>query len=258
MRISILQAGARLLSLAALLTITSSAAYAQSAGIDPQAERLLRRMTDYMASLRQLSVDSHNTLEAVTASGEKIQFDAYANLVLQRPNMLRAERQGDLISQVFYYDGRTLTLYNPRDKLYATVAAPDTIESMLDFARDKLDVVAPGGDLFYRDAFARFMQVTQVGLVVDKAVIGGVKCDHLAFTGEDVDWQIWIAEGDRPLPQKYVVVTKGLVSRPEYTVLMSNWNVAPGVSDARFTFVPPSGAKRIDFIPLEVVSSTGR
>ena len=33
---------------------------------------------------------------------------------------------------------------------------------------------------------------------------------------------------------------------------MSDWNVAPAVADARFTFVPPQGAKRITFMPLTV------
>jgi hypothetical protein len=31
-------------------------------------------------------------------------------------------------------------------------------------------------------------------------IIGGVECDHLAFRDADVDWQIWIATGDRPYP----------------------------------------------------------
>ena len=32
------------------------------------------------------------------------------------------------MEQRFFYDGKTLTLYNPAAKVYATEAAPDTIE----------------------------------------------------------------------------------------------------------------------------------
>jgi hypothetical protein len=67
----------------------------------------------------------------------------------QRPNKLRAERTGDLVNQVFVYDGKSLTLYNPQDKVQ--VAAPDTLEGMLDFARTKLDIVAPASDLLDAD-----------------------------------------------------------------------------------------------------------
>ena len=31
-------------------------------------------------------------------------------------------------------------------------------------------------------------------------VIGGVECDHLAFRAKDTDWQIWIAQGEEPIP----------------------------------------------------------
>jgi hypothetical protein len=35
---------------------------------------------------------------------------------------------------------------------------------------------------------------------------------------------------------------------------MSNWNVAPELNDAMFTFVPPPGAKKTDFLRAD----TGR
>ena len=72
---------------------------------------------------------------------------------MQRPNKLHASRVGDVISQSFYYDGRTLTLFNPDDGVYATVAAPGTLDAMIDFARDSLDVIAPAGDLITMDAY---------------------------------------------------------------------------------------------------------
>lgn len=248
MSISNLQAAARLFLLVALATVAAPAAQAQGPGVDPEAERLLRRMTDYMAGLQQFSVGTQNTLEAVLVSGQKIQFVVNASVALRRPNKLRAERAGDTVSQEFYYDGKALTLYNPADKVYATVAAPDTIEGMLDFARDRLDIVAPAGDFLYRNAFDSLMQATTSGFVVGKAMIDGAKCDHLAFRGPDVDWQVWIAEGDQPLPRRYVVITKDPASHPAFTAVMTNWNVAPNLTEAHFSFVPPAGAKAIDFL----------
>lgn len=248
MNLSNLRAGAKLLLLIALAAVTVPAARAQGTGVDPQAERLLRRMTDYMAALQQFSVDTQNSLDAVLGSGQKIQFVISASVMVLRPNKLRAERKNDLMQQSFYYDGRTLALYNPSDKVYATVAAPATIEGMLDLARDRLEIFAPAGDFLYRNAFELFMQITTSGFVVDKAMIAGVKCDHLAFRGPDVDWQVWIAEGDKPLPYRYIVTTKDIASYPEFTVVMSNWNVSPNLSDGAFNFTPPAGAKQVDFL----------
>src|SRR5262245_31990528 len=142
---------------ALLLTLSGGLAWvitaqAQPSGVEPQADQLLRRMTNYIGGLRQFSVDTHSTIEVVMPSGQKLQYDNDAALSVQRPNKLLARRRGDLIDQAFYYDGKTLSLYNPKEKVYATVPAPGTIEAMLDFARESLDLVAPASDLVYRNA----------------------------------------------------------------------------------------------------------
>lgn len=249
MKRSQVQAAARRLFLMVTLVIVAAPTLpAHAADVDAGAERLLRRMTDYMASLQQFSVATQNTLEAVLASGQKIQFVMNASVTVQRPNKLRAERKGDLVSQVFFYDGKKLTLYDPKNKVYATVGAPDTIEGMLDFARDRLDIIAPAGDFLYRNAFDLLMEATTSGFVVGNAVIGGVKCDHLAFRGADVDWQVWIAADGKPLPRRYVVTTRDVPSYPTFTAVMTNWNTAPKVSDAQFNFVPPTGVQAVDFL----------
>ncbi|MGB5648875.1 MAG: DUF2092 domain-containing protein [Sedimenticolaceae bacterium] len=221
---------------------------AQATGVDPKAAKILDRMTTYLSKVQQLSVDTQNTLEAVLTSGSKILFDSAASVTLERPNKLRAERYDGLPSQSLYYDGRTLTLYHPVDKYYATVSAPETLEGMLDFARESLDLVAPAADLLYANSYDRLMQDVRTGFVVGKAVVGGVSCDHLAFSGPDVDWQIWIADGDKPLPRRYVVTTRHMVGQPQYMVLMNNWNTQANLADAEFNFVPPPDAKEIDFI----------
>ena len=233
-----------------LVAVAPGAARAQAPGMDPRAVKLLHGMTTYLGGLKQFSVDTQNTVEDVLDSGQKIQYDIAASGIVQRPNMMRAERKGDLVNQIWYYDGKMLTLYNVTDKYYATVPAPGTIEEMLDFARESLGLIAPASDLLYRNAFPLLMKAVTTGMVVGKAAIGGVRCDHLAFSGPRVDFQVWIPEAGKPLPRKYVVTDKSVPAQPEYMVLMNNWNVAPNLSEARFTFVPPPGARRTEFMKL--------
>ena len=73
-----------------------------------------------------------------------------------------------------------------------------------------------------------------------------------------VDFQVWVADGDQPLPYKYVVTDTGIPGRLSVTTVISDWNVAPAVDDARFTFVPPQGVKRITFMPLATSSGSSR
>ncbi len=224
---------------------------AQPPAVDSAATQILQRMTDYLGSLQQFSVHSQNTLEDVLDSGHRVDFDVSASVIVSRPNKLRAERRGDLIDQIFYYDGKTLTLFNPSDMVYATEPAPATIEGVLDFARETLGLGIPAADLIYRNAFPLLMQDVTFAAVVGKAVIGGVKCDHLLFSRPGVDFQVWVADASRPLPYKYVVTDTGTPALVSITTVMSDWNVAPAAGDARFTFIPPQGAKPITFMPLE-------
>ena len=244
----------RIVSVVALATLVTAGwpqpGYAQPTGIDPQAEKLLRRMSDYLASRQQFTVKAESTLEVVLTSGQKIQFDSPATLEVSRPNKLRAHRKGDLANQEFFYDGKTLTLYNPKENLYATTAAPPTIDETLDFAREKLDIIAPASELLYKNAAEKMLKEASSGFVVGPSVVGGVKCTHLAFRGAEVDWQIWIEDGAKPLPRKFILTSKKVTGEPQFIVLIRSWDVGPKFTDKEFTFVPPKGAKKIEFLQL--------
>ena len=225
----------------------SGAALGQPEGVDPQAERLFAASATYLSNQQQFSVDTRSTVEGVLTSGQKIQFDHTAMLSVQRPDKLLAERRGDLVDQLFYYDGKSLTLYNPDDKYYATLPAPGTLEKMLDFARESLDIVAPAGDLLYKNAFEILMQDVTSGFVVGRSAVGGVPCHHLAFRGPQVDWQIWLQEGDQPLPRKMVITSTDVLNHPQFTVVMNRWDLGPEFDPAIFTFTPTEGDEGIEF-----------
>ena len=223
-------------------------ALAQPVGISPAAKDLLKASTDFLACQQQFSLDTESSIEVVLGSGQKIQYDHTARVSVERPNRLRAERTGDLVDQVFYYDGESLTLHNPLANYYATIAAPGTLEEMLDFAREKLDIVAPAGDLLYKNAYDILMQDVTSGFVVGKGVVDGVRCDHLAFRAPHVDWQIWIEEGKRPLVRKLVITTRDKLNAPQFSVVMKNWNLKPKFSPATFSFKPPRNLQKVEFV----------
>jgi len=245
----------------AVLTLSVTVAtevWAQTPAVDPAATQILQRTTGYLGSLKQFSVHTQNTLEDVLESGHRIDIDISAKVTVSRPNRLRAERRGDLIDQDFFYDGKTLTLYNPSDKVYGRETAPGTIEGVLDFARENLGIMVPAADLIYRDAFQLLMQDVTYATVVGKAVIGGVQCDHLLFSRPGVDFQVWVADAGPPLPYKYVVTDTSTPKLMSITTVMGDWNTAPAADDDRFSFEPPPGVKPVNFMPLETGSASNR
>jgi len=259
MRISkrLFAAGAMALGLVTLPVIVSTDALAQAPAVDPAAVQKFKRMTEFLDGLKQFSVNSQSIIEETRFSGHRVDFDLAAKVAVKRPNKLSAARTGDLLNEHLIYDGKTLTLYRPSEKAYATAAAPATIEKMIDFARETVGVLLPAADLVYRGAFPLMMQDVSLAAVVGKAIIGGVKCDHLLFSRPGVDFQIWIAEGKQPLPCKYVVTETDTPAKLSITTFLSGWNMNPAVQDAQFSFVPPKDAKAIP-MPNEATGKPGR
>ena len=233
-----------------LFVIVSTEIQAQTPAVDPAATKILKKMTDYLGGLKQFSVHTRNNLEDLLESGHRVDFQISADVTIRRPNKLHAERKGDQVDQTFYYDGKTLTLHNPSDRVYATEPAPGTIEEMLDYVRESLGLIVPVADLVYRNAYPLLMQEVSMAVVIGKATIEGVRCDHLLFSRPGVDFQVWVADSGPPLPYKYIVTDTGLFSWMSISTVMSNWNTKPSLDDARFTFVPPEDASLIGFIPL--------
>lgn len=257
-QITRMSAGRAYALLVLLVTGISQPAFAEPEGITPQAETLLKASTEFLASQQRFSLDTLSSIEVVLTSGQKIQYDHTAKLSVLRPNKMLAQRTGELVDQAFYYDGKSIVLHNPSQKYYASVAAPDTLETMLDFAREKLDIVAPAGDMLYKNAFQILTQDVTSGFVVGKGVVEGVRCDHLAFRSPFVDWQIWVEEGKRPLPRKLVLTTRDVVNAPQFTVVVTNWNLEPGLTDATFKFTPSKGERKVEFTEMAATASQAR
>lgn len=242
----------------ALCTGGTGLADVRSADVDPAAVETLKRMTDFVGGLKEFSVHTQNTYEDQLDSGQRVELDVAADVTVRRPDRIHAERSGKKVSQDFYYDGKTLTLYNPSDGVYASQPAPGTIEELLDYAREDLGIFVPASDLVYRNAFDILMQGVTSAVVLGTVSIGGVTCDHLAFHRPDVDFQVWVATGDKPLPCKYVVTDTSTPALVSTVTVTSDWNLAPDAPDSAFRFDPPDGAQEISFMPLEKKGGSGR
>jgi hypothetical protein len=124
------------------------------------------------------------------------------------------------------------------------VPAPATIRETLAAAADKYDLHLPLADLFYWGTDHSGIDDIKSAIEVGPSRVGGVQCDHYAFSQEGVDWQVWIERGRTALPRKLVITTTDEPSQPQYSSVL-RWNLNPPVTDKTFSFVPPKGAMKI-------------
>ena len=222
----------------------------KNVNIDPKATDILQGSMDYLSNLNEFSVKVQNTLEDLNEIGHRVDYEISTSVIVQRPNKLFSEYHNIKYNQKFYYNGKTLTQYNPNEKVYAMEKAPGTIEEMLHFARDTYGITAPTSDLIYNNAFSLLMYNVNYATVIGKEMIRDVMCYHLLFSKSGVDFQIWIADKGDPLPYKYVVTDTATPELLGFTSYMRNWNTSPKVNQNIFEFKTLKGTKKIPFIKV--------
>lgn len=244
---------------AALLVVLACAPLAvgaQSAGtgsadgdvaIDQDAMTALNKMGAYLRTLKAFQVQAVITDEEVMLDGEKVQSSSTANLVAERPDHLRLNVISDRQERLFLYNGKTFTLFAPRPNFYSTVPAPGTIVALIDTLDDRYGIEMPFVDLFRWGTPESDANAITGARDIGPSQIDGVTCEQYTFRQAGLDWQVWIQQGDFPLPKKLVLTTLTDDARPQHTAVYT-WNLAPSFSDDAFTFDPPSDAKKITIV----------
>jgi hypothetical protein len=228
--------------LGTMLTV-SVTLMSQASADSGDADKLLKAMSDYVASQKTISVSYDSDIEVITSSLQKIQFTSSGQVQLSRPDKLRATRTGGYRDVEVVFDGKLVTINDKDAKHYVQIAAEGTADHLIDVLREGHGVVAPGADLLLPNAFDVMMADVIEGEVIGKGVIDGVECDHLAFRNVEADWQIWIESGTRPIPRKYVITSKGVAEAPQYTLRIKEWKT--DVPADAFVFKPDPSATKI-------------
>jgi hypothetical protein len=183
-------------------------------------------------------------MDAVTNDGQRIQLDGVTTYKIRRPGFV-IDYSSDVKSRRFIYDGKNFTVYSPKLGYYATVPAPPTNKEVLDTIYNKFGISLPLEDLFrWGDGNEDRVKALKSAYKVGTATIDGTETDHYAFREDDVDWEVWIQQGDQAVPRKLVIVDRNDPAKPTFSTRLT-WVVNPTFTDADFTFVPDANAKKI-------------
>jgi hypothetical protein len=226
---------------------TSPAAVAPAqVAIDARTERVLLDACAFLRSAPRFSVDVEAAYDDVLKDGTKVQYSRDALVVLERPNRLRLDGVSDKGARSLYYDGKTATVYNPDKGIYAAFDAPPTIDAMLTAARER-GVLMPLDDLLHAQPCAGLGEHLKSGTYAGRHYVDGGWYHHVLLGTEAVDVQLWVAEGDAPEIRKLVITYRDAPGRPQYTAVLRDWNFAPAIEAATFTFSPPQGVKKVAY-----------
>ena len=239
-------------AVSALAIVFALAAMQPALADEADAKRLFKAMADYIESQKTLTFDYDDILEVVTDDGQKLQIASSGALNLKRPNKLTNSHHGGFADVFLTFDGKTLTLLGKRVNMYAQLEIPGTIDNLIDELRLKHGRPLPAADLLLSDAYEAMM--TDVSDVKDlgAGVVGGVMCDNLAFRTDEIDWQIWIAQGEHPYPCRFVITSRLMEGAPQYSIQLRNWKAGVELPDSIFTFTNMTNAGQVEIVELEI------
>ncbi len=247
----ILAAGVMALGIAATTGPGFAADAAQQVSDSATAKQLLKAMSDYLAAQKSISFGYDSTLEVVTKDDQKLGLASSGTVTLSRPDKIRATRAGGFVDVESLFDGKTLTLFGKGLNKYTQAEIPGSIDHLIEEVHDKFNRPLPAADLLTTNAYDELMQGVYDAKDLGSGVIDGQECDSLAFRKDDVDWQIWIAQGDRPYPCRFVVTSRQVHGAPEYSVQIRDWKTGAEVPADDFAFKNSTGAEKVTVADLK-------
>jgi len=217
--------------------------------LDSKVKSIIHQVCDTLEEEGVFTFHAHITYDEVLESGTRRRYSGELQSALRRPDGLRTDFRGDLDNSSAWYDGHTFTLFDPATGLYATTRAPGQLDTLLEMVHDSLGFSLPLVDLYFSALCPGLTENLEKGSYGGMERVGETRTHRLDMSQQDIDWQIWIEEGDRPLPRKMTITYKRLPGSPQFTAVISDWDFSPMLSEDFFTFRPPDGSSRIEFLP---------
>ena len=214
----------------------------------PNARAILLGMAEHLAKAQRMSVSVQAGYDAVQASGKKVEWNVIGDVALSRPDRLRVEsEQSNGARSLTVFDGKEIFTFAEAARVYAQAPQPGGVDQTLVYFVRDLGMRLPLAALFISRAPAEFDRRVKSVEYVEKTGILGTPAHHLVGWTDTVDFQVWIAAGDQPLPLRIVLTYRGAPGQPQFRAQLSKWNLAPDLPDSFFAFTPPADATRIPF-----------
>jgi hypothetical protein len=205
-------------------------------------------MSDTLSKAQAFSFETTETHDRVRRNGEKTQVQFTRQVVVRRPDKLTLHQSGADRDFNVWYDGKALTVVGNRQKIYAKTDVPNTLDAMLDYVSDRLDVPLVMGDVLYSNPYDSFIGEGTTGGWVSRTEINGRSCEQLRYEHKTVDFALSVASAAPVLPCRLEITYKDTPGQPVSRVSFDKWNLNAQVADTQFTATIPPNYEEIPIV----------
>ncbi len=215
--------------------------------LEPRALDLLKAASARLAAAKSMSFTAVAGYEYPSQLGPPILYSVRYDVTMQRPDKLRVIIPGDGPASEFYYDGKTMMAFAPKENLAAVADAPPTIEGALKAAFETADIYYPFTDLLVTDPYAAMMNGAILAFYIGTSdEVGGTKTDMVAWANRDVFLQIWIGADDK-LPRRVRAIYSADPLSLRNELDLSNWQIDQEIPADTFTSEKAKSAQPMKF-----------
>jgi hypothetical protein len=223
---------------------------------DPsRGDKILKAMSSKLAAAKLFSFSTREFHDVTKRNGERVKLNITRDVMVRRPNGFWTKYAGDRDWE-FWYDGKMLTGISNEKKIYVQHEMPPTIDASMDMLAQRLNLDLPMSDVLYSSPYDAFMDAKTKGGFAGKESIDGSSCNHLSYSAEAVDWQLWIDEKSS-VPCRLEMTYKQQPGKPFYRITFSNWNFSPKTNEDAFSSKIPEGYVRIPILERVLLQRGG-
>jgi hypothetical protein len=240
-----------MLVLAAVTALYLSASWPVEAAEtdDREAMEILQNMARTLAGAEQFSVTLHSSYDAPQPDGQMVEFGALRQIQVKRPDRIRIDKQrsdGDRL--ILFFDGKEIIVHNLTENVYATAAKAGSVDDAIKYLVGVLKTPLPLARLFRTTLPEDMERLVEEIDYVERNMLTDVPTDHLAVRTRDVDFQIWIARGEEPLPRRIVMTYKNFKGDPQFRADFTNWDLSAKGVKGPFKYSVPENSEQVPML----------
>ena len=206
----------------------------------------IKRAGDFLAAQESVSFQADIAYDVLQANGQMLEFGATRDYLMRRPDRLRIEaitRDGEVMQ--LFFDGQSILVDMPNEDAYIQIEKPGTFYAATRYLVDELGAPGPLNEFISENFAPGVEEQIESGFYVQRVLLDGQICEHLAWRSAKVDVELWVREGEEPVPCRVVITYRNAEGRPRFAADFHDWNFSPEVDDELFSFIPPESAERL-------------
>jgi len=225
-----------------------SSAFAQNTNpnIDPQAAEILQNMSYFLGSKDEYTFKAEVMFDQPVNSNRIIQYSAEEKVYLKKKGNMTIEFVSDLGGYKLWFENGKVTVLELPTNLFSEATVPVTIDQALTKLKEQYNFTPALSDFLFINTFRALTEKVISGSYFGTSRVFGVRCDHLAFVQQDIDWQLWVETGKRQIPRKVVITYKELPGQPQFIAIMRDWVLDKPITNFAFKADIPKLSQRTD------------